>query len=122
MLTRKSVEELDKELDKLSEDWEEWQELTEAQQDAQVDREMDSFTRWWDTLTFDQQIKHSRTQFLQSCLRCRNRLDKYKNDTMSGPGSFIYDEVFKKHLKSAQARLLRLRHSRAAGRWLGNVN
>lgn len=47
-------------------DWDDWMDLSDAEQEAAVDREMAAYNRWYDGLTLAGQIAHSRRAALDN--------------------------------------------------------
>lgn len=84
-------------------DWETWLELSEAEQDAELDAAIREHNEWWATLTPVQQYAVSRHNTLRSCISSRNLL---KQHDLS---------IFRENLRSSQKRLLQLRMKRYHG-------
>lgn len=89
-------------------DWDEWMGLTEAEQEAAVDREMAAYSRWHEGLSLAGQIAHCRRTTLDNCLSSRRliRLPQCPE---------IIRQTSRESLKAAQVRLLKTRIWRAAG-------
>lgn len=95
-------------------DWDEWMNLTDAQQEATIDREMAALQRKLDAMTVPQQVAHHRHFALLNILSNRKRL--------RNPGLHrieIIDDYFRKSIKRGQLRLLKLRAWRATGVYPG---
>jgi predicted component of type VI protein secretion system len=88
-------------------DYEEFEELTEEQQEEAVAREWAEFSKEFSALTFEQQIAASIRTNLRTLLNCRKAMVQFP---------FLH-----KQLKETQRRLLKYRLSRQAGRWLGEA-
>ncbi len=89
-------------------DWDEWMGLSEAEQEAALDREMAAYNRWYDGLTLAGQIAHGRRRALDNC-RSARRLIRIP----SCPE--IVRQTARERLKAAQVRLLKIRIWRATG-------
>lgn len=89
-------------------DWDEWMSLSEAQQEAEVDREMAAYARWYDSLSLAGQIAHCRRGALDNC-RSSRRLIRLPQCPE------IIRETTRERLKAAQVRLLKIRIWRATG-------
>lgn len=89
-------------------DWDEWMGLTEAEQEAAVDREMAAYSRWYDSLTLGGQIAHCRRAALDNC-RSTRRLIRLPHCPE------IIRQDARERLKAAQVRLLKIRIWRATG-------
>ena len=89
-------------------DWDEWMGLSDAEQEAAVDREMTAYSRWYDGLTLAGQIAHCRRGALDNCLSARRliRLPQCPE---------IIRQTTRERLKAAQVRLLKIRIWRATG-------
>ncbi|KAB7784056.1 hypothetical protein [Methylorubrum populi] len=89
-------------------DWDEWMGLSEAEQEAAVDREMAAYSRWYDGLTLAGQIAHCRRAALDNCLSSRRLIQaSYCPE--------IIRQSSREQLKAAQVRLLKIRIWRATG-------
>lgn len=84
-------------------DWETWLELSEEEQDRELDSAIREHNEWWGTLTPGEQYAVSRRSSLRSCISSRNLL---KQHDLS---------IFRDHLRSSQKRLLKLRISHYQG-------
>lgn len=89
-------------------DWDEWMDLTEAEQEAAVDREMAAYSRWHDGLTLAGQIAHSRSGALSNCRSTRRLM-------LLPHCPEIIRQDARERLKAAQVRLLKIRIWRATG-------
>lgn len=89
-------------------DWDDWMGLSEAEQEAEVDREMAAYARWYSDLSLAGQIAHSRRVTLDNCLSSR-RLIQLPHCPE------IIRETTRERLKAAQVRLLKIRIWRATG-------
>lgn len=89
-------------------DWDEWMDLSEAEQEAAVDREMAAYNRWYDGLTLAGQIAHGRRSALSNC-RSTRRLIRHPRCPE------IIRQDARERLKAAQVRLLKIRIWRATG-------
>ena len=90
--------------DDFEERFEEFCGMTPAEQDAELEREMAAYNRWWDSLTPLEQYRVSRGAAVEACLTFR---------TLIREGLCV--EMFTGYLRSRQKRLLRLRIERATG-------
>lgn len=84
-------------------DWKTWLELSEEEQDRELDAAVREHNEWWGTLTESEQYAISRRSSLRSCISSRH-LMKQTGLTM-----------FTGNLRSAQKRLLKLRMSHYHG-------
>lgn len=89
-------------------DWDEWMDLSEAEQEAAVDREMAAYNRWYDGLTLAGQIAHSRRAALDNCRSTRRLI-------LLPHCPEIIRQDARDRLKAAQVRLLKIRIWRATG-------
>ena len=89
-------------------DWDEWMDLSEAEQEAAVDREMAAYNRWYDSLTLAGQIAHSRRSTLSNCRSTRRLI-------LHPLCPEIIRQDARERLKAAQVRLLKIRIWRATG-------
>ncbi len=90
--------------------WEDWLELTEAQQDATLDREMAEYGRWIDSLTESQRQARSVRSWLAICVRYRRILKKMPEMT------FI-----RERLRDSQRHLLKIKIWKATGTYPGEA-
>jgi hypothetical protein len=91
-------------------DWDEWMEMTDAQQEAALEREMQLYNEWWDSLTPLEQYRHSRRSAVEGCLVWR------KSMRALGGGDFL-----REYLRQRQLRLVKLRVWRATGAYPGSA-
>ena len=98
-------------------DWDDWMELTDAQQDAIVSRAMAELERRLDAMSIPQQVAHHRHFALQSILDNRRRLRDL--DLRNMP--FI-EKVFRDGIRLCQVRLLKLRIWRSTGIYPGSTS
>ena len=89
-------------------DWDEWMDLSEAEQEAAVDREMAAYNRWYDGLTLAGQIAHSRRAALDNGRSTRRLI-------LLPHCPEIIRRTSRESLKAAQVRLLKIRIWRATG-------
>ncbi|GAA0271061.1 hypothetical protein LNAOJCKE_0892 [Methylorubrum aminovorans] len=89
-------------------DWDEWMDLSDAEREAAVDREMAAYNRWYDGLTLAGQIAHGRRAALRGC-RATRRLIRHPLCPE------IIRQDARERLKAAQVRLLKIRIWRATG-------
>lgn len=89
-------------------DWDEWMQMTDAQQDAALEREMQIYNEWWDSLTPLEQYRSSRRTTLEGCLVYRK--------AMRSLGDFM-----REYLRQRQIRLVKLRVWRATGAYPGSA-
>lgn len=89
-------------------DWEEWMTLTDAQQEAVVDREVADYARWYDSLPLPEQIAHCRRGALDNCRSARRLIGRAYCPQ-------IIRETTRERLKATQVRLLKIRIWRATG-------
>jgi hypothetical protein len=95
-------------------DWDEWTELTDAQQEAIVAREMAELERRLDAMTIPQQVAHHRHFVLKSIKENRRRLHDPNLARIE-----IIDQHWRQGIKRSQIRLLKLRVWRATGIYPG---
>lgn len=95
---------------------EEWLKLSEEQQEAQVAREMAEHNRWFDNLPHGEQIKVLIRSNLRGIKENRVRLSKPELCTIP----FIVD-LWRKGIRDAQVRLLKLRAYRSTGIYPGDA-
>lgn len=89
-------------------DWDEWMGLSEAEQEAIVDREMAAYIRWYEGLTLAGQIAHIRRWTLSNCRSTRRLI-------LRPHCPEIIRQDARERLKAAQVRLLKIRIWRATG-------
>jgi len=78
-------------------EWEAWLALSDAQQDAIVEREMRAYMQWFESLTPLQQYRHCRKRAVDTCLRWRKVIRQ------------LDLPVFHTQLRASQRSLLRVR-------------
>lgn len=88
----------------------EWLKLTDAQQDAILDREMKAHTQWFDALPLAQQQRHCIRGALRNCVKWRALMARLP------AMDFMRDQ-----LKQRQRRLLVLRIWRQTGIYPGEA-
>ena len=93
-------------------DMEEWFEMTDAQHDAVLDREMAAHTRWWNSLSTAEQIASSRRRAVKNCLSWRRSVSKF-GVAMNG--------FWLEQLRLRQTRLLKIRAWRVSGVYPGDA-
>ncbi len=86
--------------------FEEFCAMTEAEQDAELEREMAAYVRWLDSLTPLQRYRYYRTRAVNGCLTWRKTIKMLKAE----PGS-----IFHGYLRDRQKGLVRLRIERTTG-------
>jgi len=104
--------------DMLSDDvaMEEWMAMTDAQQEAEIAREMDKYNRWHDSLTLNQQIRVARGSALRSIMENRSRLRRpelCKIEYVVG--------LWKDGVRRNQMRLVKIRTWRSTGIYPGEA-
>jgi hypothetical protein len=104
--------------DMLSDDvaMEEWMSMTDAQQEAELDREMDKYNRWYDSLTLDQQIIVARGSALRSIMENRRRLRTPELCTIE----YVVG-MWKNCIRRSQMRLVKIRIWRSTGIYPGEA-
>lgn len=90
--------------------FEEFCQLTDAQVDAQLEREMAEYQRWLDSLPPLAQYRYSRRLTLESCLNWRKMIRE---------GWCV--ELFTEYLRGRQKRLVMLRIERSTGVYPGSA-
>ncbi len=93
-------------------DWDEWMEMSDAEHEAILAREMRLYNEWWDSLTPLQQYRRSRATALEGCLIWRKTIRQFN----AGPGDFFWEQ-----LRQRQLRLVKLRVWRATGTYPGSA-
>lgn len=88
---------------------EDWMQMSDAERDAILEREMRAYNEWYDRLTPLQRYRRSRGINVRLCRDWRRHLKT------------LEIEVFREHLRSAQIRLLKLRIQRATGIYPGQA-
>lgn len=78
-------------------DLEEWDAMSDEQQEAELSRQMDRYAEWYNTLTPLQQYRHRRRRGLRTCLGWRRSIKR-----MDAP-------IFREHLHTSQRLLLKMR-------------
>jgi hypothetical protein len=78
-----------------------WLELTEAEQDRELESAMQEYREMIDAMPHDQYLAHRRRRTVEHCLRCRKLIKAL-------PGV----DIFPKQLRDAQKRLLMIRLER----------
>jgi hypothetical protein len=89
-------------------DMDEWMQMSDAEHDAVLEREMRIYYEWWDSLTPLQQYRHSRRRALEGCLVWRQSIG-------------IFGEGMREYLRQRQIRLVKLRVWRATGIYPGSA-
>lgn len=104
--------------DMLSDDvaMEEWMSMTDAQQEAELAREMDKYNRWHDSLTLAQQILVARGSALRSIMENRRRLRTPELCTIE----YVVG-MWKDGIRRSQRRLVKIRTWRSTGIYPGEA-
>ena len=90
-------------------EWDEWLEMSDAEQEAVLAAEMRAYESYLDQMPLDQRIRHHTRNCLETCAKWRKLL--VENDF-----SFA-----REHLKQCQLRLLKLRIWRQTGNYPGSA-
>jgi hypothetical protein len=93
---------------------EEWMDMTEAQQDAALNREMDKYNRWYDHLTLKQKIRVDTRSAMRSIKENRRRLQTPELCTIE----YVVG-LWRDGLRRGQLRLVKIRAWRATGIYPG---
>lgn len=88
--------------------WEEWLSKSDAQQDAELEREMQKFCDWIDSLTPIELYQYHRRSRLRLCLNNRRLMKRFP-------------ELFTPFLRSTQKRLLEARIAYYTGKVSGHA-
>ncbi len=83
--------------------------LTEEQQDAELQREMDRYYAMLRGMTMAKFVAHKRSSILRNCLGFRRHIAMFDIP------------VFREHLRSSQRQLVKLRAFRATGIYPGEA-
>ena len=92
--------------------FEEFSALSEAQQDAMLEREMAEYCRWFDSLTPLEQYRVGRRSAVEGALVWRRTIRMLGAE----PGSFFHEQ-----LRDRQKRMARLRIKLATGQMPGTA-
>lgn len=95
---------------------EEWMAMTDAQQDAELNREMDKYNRWYDSLTLKQQIHVNTRNAMRSIMENRERLRKPELCTIE----YVVG-LWKEGIRRNQRRLVKIRSWRSTGIYPGEA-
>jgi len=95
---------------------EEWMAKTDAQQATELDREMDKYNRWYDSLTLNQQIRVERGAALRRIMENRGRLRDPNLCTIE----YVVG-LWKDGIRRNQLRLAKIRTWRATGIYPGEA-
>lgn len=95
--------------DDFEERFEEFNKMTEAQQEAEIAREMAAYNEWWDGLTPLRRYRISRRSALEGCMVWRRTIRSLGGEPRDP------DDFFVQQLRQRQKRLLKLRIERATG-------
>lgn len=95
-------------------DMDDWMSLTEKQQDAILDREMDKYNRWYDRLPLKQKIRVDTRSAMRSILENRRRLQTPELCTIP----YVVG-LWRDGLRRGQLRLLKIRIWRSTGIYPG---
>lgn len=93
---------------------EEWMAMTEQQQDAALDREMDEYNRWYDRLTLRQKIRVDTRSAMRSIMENRRRLRTPELCTIE----YVVG-LWREGLRRSQIRLVKIRIWRSTGIYPG---
>lgn len=89
--------------------WEEWLEMSDAEQDAELERAMRDYERMLDSMPLRDRIRHHVRNSLKSCSQWRKIIREH---------GF---EFARAHLKQCQLRLVKLRIWRQTGTYPGSA-
>lgn len=92
-------------------EFEEWDRLTDEQQEAIVQREEARYFRWLDSLSPDQRYAYHRGKAVENCLRWRKIMREHG----------MVGEFWTGMLRQRQIRLVKLRAWRATGVYPGTA-
>ena len=95
---------------------EEWMALTEAQQDAQINREMAEYNSWYDSLSREQQTRVDTRSALRSIMENRRRL---RTPSLCTIGYVV--GLWKDGVRRGQKRLVKIRACRETGIYPGEA-
>jgi hypothetical protein len=95
---------------------EEWMAKTDAQQEAEINREMDKYDRWYNSLTVQQQIRVERGAALRRIMENRVRLRDPKLCTIE-----CVVGMWKDGVRRNQRRLVKIRAWRSTGIYPGEA-
>jgi hypothetical protein len=104
--------------DMLSDDvaMEEWMAKTDAQQQTEIDREVDKYDRWYDSLTLSQQIQVERGAALRRIMENRARLRRPELCTIE----YVVG-LWNQGIRRNQMRLVKIRAWRSTGIYPGEA-
>lgn len=95
---------------------EEWMAKTDAQQEAEINREIDKYNRWYDSLTMQQQIRVDTNRAMRSIMENRRRLRDPKLCTIE----YVVG-LWKEGLRRNQRQLVKIRTWRSTGIYPGEA-
>lgn len=93
---------------------EEWMSMTDAQQDAMLEREMIEFKRWYDSQPLEQQIRITIRSTLRRIIENRARLKRPELCTIE----YVVG-LWREGIRRNQRRLVKIRIWRATGVYPG---
>ena len=97
-------------------DWEEWMAMSDAQQDAFLNRQREEYTRRLRSMTIPQQVAHHRHFVLQLIKDNRRRLRDPNLNTIE-----IINNLWRDGIRRGQIRLVKLRIWRETGVYPGKA-
>ena len=95
---------------------EEWMAKTDAQQEAEISREMDKYNRWYDSLTIEQQVRFERGSALRNIMDNRRRFRTPSLCTIE----YVVG-LWKEGVRRNQRRLVKIRTWRSTGTYPGEA-
>jgi hypothetical protein len=95
---------------------EEWMSLTDAQQDAALEREMNKWNRHYDAMSFERKIAYHRSSSLRAIMENRARLRKPELCTIE----YVVG-LWREGIRRNQRRLVKIRIWRATGIYPGEA-
>lgn len=95
---------------------EKWMAMSEVEQDAEIAREMDKYNRWYDSLTFRQQIRVHTVRAMRSIKENRRRLRDPKLCTIEYVVGLWQDGI-----RRNQKNLVKIRVWRSTGVYPGEA-
>jgi hypothetical protein len=95
-------------------EWEDWLAMSDEQQEDLLNREMNELQRRLDAMSIQDQVAHHRHFVLESIIKNRQRLRDPKTNHVE-----IICDLWRKHIRNSQVRLLKLRVWRETGTYPG---
>jgi hypothetical protein len=89
-------------------DWDRWMELSDEEQEREVDISMHRHMEWWNSMTPLEQYRHSRRSAVEGCL-------KWRKDILPKMPFLVY------MLKERQMTMVKLRHWHRTGIYPGEA-